>query len=135
MTYTQFTTGNVPGVKEPNDPTKGMPILKIGDSKNSNIILALSGSGPIFGPPGPPPTIGPMPPFPPPALPDPQIKALADWIDAKCPEFPTPPTPAAPKQGLMTLNSFKDVQDMLTDFVTSQGSRSPRRPTSTFGPS
>ena len=96
MTYTQFTTGNVPGVQAPNDPTKGMPILKIGDSKNSNIILALSGSGPIFGPPGPPTTIGPMPPFPP-ALPDPQIKALADWIDAKCPEFPTPPTPAAPQ--------------------------------------
>ena len=34
----------------------------------------------------------------------------------------------------MTLNSFKDVQDMLTGFVTSQGPDL-KAPTSTFGPS
>src|ERR1700681_1997566 len=31
LTYAQFTTGDVPGVTDPTDPTKGMPILKIGD--------------------------------------------------------------------------------------------------------
>jgi hypothetical protein len=87
LTYAQFTTGNVPGLPAPFD---ALPILKKGDSKHSNIILALSGApGTLFDPihnGGDGTGIGPMPPFPPPALPNDQIKALADWIDGGCPE-------------------------------------------------
>jgi hypothetical protein len=100
MTYAQFTTGNVPGVTDPNDPTKALPILKKGDSKNSNLVLALSGAvGTLFDPShdgGDATGIGPMPPFPPPALPPAQIKDLADWIDRGCPEFASAPKSSHP---------------------------------------
>ncbi len=94
LTYDQFTTGNVPGLPS---PFNALPILKKGDSKNSNIILALSGAvGTLFDPShtgGDGTGIGPMPPFPPPALPDNEIAALADWIDRGCPEFASAPPP------------------------------------------
>jgi hypothetical protein len=43
MTFEQFITGNVPGVK---DPTTGqpMPILVVGNAAQSNLILALQGA-------------------------------------------------------------------------------------------
>src|SRR5579859_6674244 len=57
LTYTEFVTGNIPNVTDPNT---GQPvsILVKGDSANSNLILSLKGVGPIFGPDGP---IGQMP--------------------------------------------------------------------------
>ncbi len=87
LTYDQFLTANVPGLPAPFD---ALPILKKGDSKHSNIILALSGAvGTLFDPShdgGDATGIGPMPPFQPPALPADQIAALADWIDRGCPK-------------------------------------------------
>lgn len=84
MTHEQFTTGNVPGVK---DPATGqpMPILVVGSSSKSNIILALQGTpntpfDPNSGAFGPMPADGP--PFFDPVT---QIQPLADWIDAGCP--------------------------------------------------
>ena len=82
LSYTQFTTGNVPGAGSV-DPNTGNPIsiLVIGNSGASNIIAALQGTGPIFGPAG----IGRMPAgFP--AFTDVQIAELADWIDRGCPQ-------------------------------------------------
>jgi hypothetical protein len=80
MTYDQFVNGNVPNTSAGGHP---IPILKIGDSASSNIILALSGAGPIFGSTG---SAGIMPP-------DgegtqwttDQVKSIANWIDAGCP--------------------------------------------------
>jgi hypothetical protein len=84
MSYEEFTTGNVPGVK---DPGTGNPlrILTIGDSASSNLILALRGEGSLFNPNTG--TFGRMPannqiPFS-----DDQIIELANWIDKGCPEF------------------------------------------------
>jgi len=85
MTHKEFTTGNVPGVKDP-DTGNPMPILIVGDSAHSNLILALEGAAntpfdPASGAFGQMPADGP--PFFDPAN---QIKPLADWIDAGCPE-------------------------------------------------
>jgi hypothetical protein len=84
MTYEQFTTGNVPGVSDP-DTGQPMPILVVGNSSKSNIILALQGApntpfDPNSGSIGQMPADGP--PFFDPAT---QIQPLADWIDAGCP--------------------------------------------------
>lgn len=84
MTYEQFTTGNVPGVSDP-DTGQPMPILVAGNSSKSNIILALQGTpntpfDPNSGAFGQMPADGP--PFFDPAT---QIQPLADWIDAGCP--------------------------------------------------
>jgi hypothetical protein len=77
LTYTQFTTGNVPGVQT------GGPwqILVIGDSKSSNIIQILSGVGSAFN------AFGQMPQPSPPYEPEQStlITDLAAWIDAGCP--------------------------------------------------
>lgn len=76
LSYTQFVTGTVPGV--------GMPILIKGDSAKSNIIMALRGT------PGSPfdPNTGDIGQMPAGAAPftEAQIKPIADWIDAGCPE-------------------------------------------------
>jgi hypothetical protein len=72
MSYQEFTTGNVPGV---DPPTK---ILVVGNSAVSNIILALQGVGPLFGPTG---NIGQMPADGPPYFTAPQIAEIAAWID------------------------------------------------------
>lgn len=101
LNYVQFTTGDVPGVTDPSHPGKTLPILKKGDSKNSNIIQALQGAaGTIFDPShdgGDATGIGPMPPFfGGPSMPAAKIAELADWIDRGCPQFATVPA-AAPK--------------------------------------
>jgi hypothetical protein len=81
-TYKQFTTGDVPGVTPHPVPTP-VPILVIGNSAQSNIILALRGQGPLFDPNtgtvGQMPAVGNL-------FSDEQINALAAWIDAGCPE-------------------------------------------------
>jgi len=84
MSYEQFITGNVPHVNDP-DTQQPMPILVVGNSAESNIILALQGApntpfDPDSGGIGQMPADGP--PFFDPAT---QIQPLADWIDAGCP--------------------------------------------------
>ncbi|MEP7342381.1 MAG: hypothetical protein ABI977_31935 [Acidobacteriota bacterium] len=79
LSYQDFVSGNVPYVDPP------MPILVKGDSKSSNIILALQGA---IGTPFDPSTgsIGQMPANGPPFFTADQIQEIADWIDAGCPE-------------------------------------------------
>lgn len=82
LNYSQFTTGDVPGVA-------GYKILEVGNSAKSNIIMALAGTpnspfDPNSG------TIGQMPqPSPPYDSSSPTesdiISALSKWIDAGCP--------------------------------------------------
>lgn len=81
LTYEQFVDGNVPGVTDPNTGNP-MPILVKGNSTQSNIILALQGGGPIFGPDG---AIGKMPANGPPFFSADQIASIATWIDKGCP--------------------------------------------------
>jgi hypothetical protein len=83
LSYNDFVTGNVPSVK---DPATGvpLPILVKGDSRHSNLILALRGEGPLFDPHAG--TIGQMPANGPPMFTKEQIAAIAGWIDAGCPE-------------------------------------------------
>jgi hypothetical protein len=84
MTYEQFTTGTVPGVGDPNNNNQPMKILVVGNSKASNLILALTGApGTVFDPATG--AIGQMP-----ANGTPftvvQIAPIAAWIDAGCPK-------------------------------------------------
>jgi hypothetical protein len=81
LTYDQFVDGNVPGVKDPNDG-KPIPILVKGNSTQSNIILALQGTGPLFSA----DHFGQMPANGPPFFSADQIASIAAWIDAGCPE-------------------------------------------------
>jgi hypothetical protein len=76
LTYEQFTTGNVPGV---NPPVK---ILEVGNGTGSNIVQALQGVGPLFGPNG---RIGQMPADGTGPWTAEQIQPLIAWIDANCP--------------------------------------------------
>lgn len=76
LAYEQFTTGNVPGVTPP------VKILEIGNGDGSNIVQALQGVGPLFGPGG---QIGQMPADGTGPWTAEQIQPLIDWIDAKCP--------------------------------------------------
>jgi hypothetical protein len=78
LTYPQFTTGNVPGVDPP------VPILMVGNSRNSNIILALQGVGPLFDPNTG--AYGEMPANGPPFFTAQQVADIAAWIDAGCPQ-------------------------------------------------
>ena len=78
LTYAQFTTGNVPGVNPP------VPILVVGNSGQSNLILALKGVGPLFDPNTG--TYGQMPANGPPYFTAAQIADIAGWIDAGCPQ-------------------------------------------------
>src|SRR5262245_31780118 len=82
LTFDQFVNGNIPNVRNPatGDP---IPILVKGKSDQSNIIMALSGTGPIFGPDGP---FRQMPPGGTKFTAD-QITCIANWIDAGCPEL------------------------------------------------
>ena len=82
LTYAQFVTGSVPGVSDPNTG-QPMPILVKGNSANSNLILALSGQGPIFGANG---AFGQMPADGPPFFTADQIASVAAWIDKGCPQ-------------------------------------------------
>jgi hypothetical protein len=85
LNYTQFTTGNVPGVNfGPNPP---YPILVLGDGAKSNFVLALQGIGPLFD--NNTGAFGQMPADAnPPSMPfftTAQIQPIIDWIDNKCP--------------------------------------------------
>jgi hypothetical protein len=87
MTYDQFVNGNVPNTTDDNGSP--IPILVKGKSAESNIIFALTGTGPLFGP----NDIGIMPPpNPGVAFAADQVKSIANWIDAGCPNGP-PPAP------------------------------------------
>jgi hypothetical protein len=88
MTYDQFVNGNVPGVQ---DPTTGnpIPILVVGNSAQSNFILALRGSGPLFSD----ANFGRMPANGPPFFTDDQVASIAAWIDANCPQSAPGPAP------------------------------------------
>ena len=81
LTYDKFTTGNVPGVldKKTHQPVR---ILIPKDSAASAIIQLLSGIG-LAGPGGSFPR---MPADGPPYFSSDQIKQIADWIDAGCPQ-------------------------------------------------
>ena len=84
MSHKQFIEGNVPGVKGPaGEPLK---ILIVGNSRESNIIVALrGGKGSVFD--SEKGAIGRMPPVGP-FLSDQEIDRLADWIDRGCPGSP-----------------------------------------------
>jgi hypothetical protein len=83
LSYAQFVNGNVPGVADPSTQ-KPMPILVVGKSAQSNLILALRGApGTAFDPNTG--AIGQMP-FNGPPFTNDQIQSLADWIDRNCPK-------------------------------------------------
>jgi hypothetical protein len=84
MTYEKFIAGDLPGVADP-ETGKPLNILVKKDAAHSNLILALRGEGPLFDPVTG--TVGRMPPTGP-FLPDDEIKLLAEWIDAGCPNGP-----------------------------------------------
>lgn len=77
MTYDNFVNGTIPHV------SPAVPILVSGHPESSNIIMALNGTGPLFGPTG---TYGQMPADGPPFFTTEQVNVLADWIRAECPE-------------------------------------------------
>jgi hypothetical protein len=85
LSYTDFTTGNVPRVTF--GPSPPYPILVLGDGKNSNFVLALQGIGPLFD--NNTGAFGQMPANAnPPAKPfftDAQIQPIIDWINSNCP--------------------------------------------------
>jgi hypothetical protein len=83
LTYDAFVHGNVPHVTDP-DTGKPLPILVVGDSSKSTLILSLRGEGPLFDPSTG--AFGQMPANGPPMFTAEQIKAIADWIDAGCPQ-------------------------------------------------
>ncbi len=85
LSYGEFTTGDVPGVNfGPNPP---YPILVLGDGANSNFVLALQGTGPLFD--NNTGAFGQMPANAnPPAMPfftAAQIQPIIDWINNHCP--------------------------------------------------
>jgi len=84
LSYQDFTTGNVPGVK---DPATGNPItiLTVGNAETSNLILALRGEGPLFDPNKG--AFGRMPANSQAPFTDEQINELAAWINNGCPEL------------------------------------------------
>jgi hypothetical protein len=81
LSYNDFINGDVPNELDPanNQPVR---ILVKGDSTKSNLIFALLGIGPTFGPTG---SIGQMPKFATPFTLD-QVKSIAAWIDKGCPQ-------------------------------------------------
>jgi hypothetical protein len=85
MSYREFIEGNVPGV---SDRATGKPlkILVIGNSRESNIIMALRGhvGSPFDRDTG---SIGRMPPTGP-YMHENDMNRLADWIDRGCPDVP-----------------------------------------------
>lgn len=81
LTYEQFVNGNVPTVSDPNTG-KPLPILVKGNSAQSNLISALQGIGPIFGP----AEFGRMPANGPPFFSADEIASIAAWIDNGCPQ-------------------------------------------------
>jgi hypothetical protein len=85
LSYSEFTTGNVPGVNfGPNPP---YPIIDKTNPKQSNFLLALQGVGPLFN--NNDGAFGQMPAdADPPSMPfftDDQIAPITAWIVAGCP--------------------------------------------------
>ena len=85
LAYQEFTTGNVPGVAF--GPSPPYPILVAGNAANSNFVLALQGTGPLFD--NNTGVFGEMPANAnPPAMPfltvD-EIQPIVDWINNGCP--------------------------------------------------
>jgi hypothetical protein len=78
LTYDQFVNGNAPNIDPP------AKILVVGNSAQSNLILALRGSGKLFDPNTG--SYGQMPADGPPFFTDDQINQIAGWIDAGCPQ-------------------------------------------------
>ncbi|MDB5917851.1 MAG: hypothetical protein JWR40_2085 [Massilia sp.] len=78
LTYQEFITGNVPGIQSE------VQILQVGHGAGSNIVQALQGVGPLFGPGG---NIGQMPADGSGPWTTAQIAPLMDWIDAGCPNL------------------------------------------------
>jgi hypothetical protein len=84
LSYEQFISGNVPGVKDPNTG-QPMPILIKGDATHSNLVLALQGApntpfDPNAG------AFGKMPADGPPFFTPDQIQPIVDWINNNCPQ-------------------------------------------------
>ena len=75
-TYQQFITGNVPHVAPP------VKILEMRNGAASNIVQALQGVGPLFGPDG---DYGQMPADGTGPWTAAQIQPVIDWINAGCP--------------------------------------------------
>src|ERR1700756_3805588 len=88
VTYDNFVNGNIPNVLDPNtnDP---LPIVnKVNgkyDGPTSNIVMALAGTANSLFDPNNPAGIGPMPEGGP-LMSAAQVKELADWITAGCPQ-------------------------------------------------
>jgi hypothetical protein len=78
LTYDQFVNGNTPNVDPP------VKILVAGNSAQSNIIMALRGSGPLFDPNTG--AYGQMPANGPPYFTNEQVDEIAAWIDNGCPQ-------------------------------------------------
>ncbi len=76
LTYQQFITGNVPNISPP------VRVCVPGNAANSNIVQALQGVGPLFGPNG---SYGQMPADGTGPWTAAQIQPLIDWINAGCP--------------------------------------------------
>jgi hypothetical protein len=83
LSYEAFVHGNVPHVSAP-DTGAPLPILVVGKSSESNLILSLRGQGPLFDPTTG--AFGQMPANGPPLFTAEQVQAIADWIDAGCPK-------------------------------------------------
>lgn len=85
LAYQAFTTGNVPGVAF--GPSPPYPILVVGNAANSNFVLALQGTGPLFD--NNTGAFGEMPAnASPPAMPfltADEIQPIVDWINNGCP--------------------------------------------------
>ena|SRR5437870_5197859 len=97
MTYTEFTTGNIPGVSSGGP----WPILVCGHSDQSNIIQILQGVGKAKQ------RFGQMPRPHPPYEPEQSvlITALAAWIDADC------PNPASDESGESDEDGENDAEE------------------------
>jgi hypothetical protein len=81
--YSDFVTGDVPNVTDPNN--NPIPILTKGDGAHSNIIYALAGTAGTLWDPNNPAGFGQMPAGGPYMATD-QIQLISDWISAGCPE-------------------------------------------------
>jgi hypothetical protein len=89
LSYQQFITGNVPGIVDPTTE-QPMKILVVGNSKASNLIMALAGNpSTVFDPESG--AIGEMPEGGTPFTAE-QIAPIAAWIDAGCPQGPAAET-------------------------------------------
>lgn len=81
LDYKQFIGGNVPNITPP------VKILQVGNGAGSNIVQALQGVGPLFGPTG---DYGQMPADGSGPWTAQQIAPLMAWIDAGCPDSGAP---------------------------------------------